>query len=528
MVHNAALVRSLGMIRSAGRPVGLCAAIACAWALLGAGCGDAVNLANWPCPCANDRGYYCCTSRNVCLPTGATCPAPGSDGSVGDAGQDTADGPASMSPGLGPPAPDAADDTVSPPASAVDGGDDSAPDGPSVPPGQVVSGYFHSCYLAASGKVWCWGGNDRGQLGDGTLTARNRPTLVPGLSDVRKIVVGVAFTCALHESGTVDCWGQNRYRQLGLPDKEDRLRPTRVPDLDGVTDLAAGYDHACALRGGSASNIVCWGRNLRGELTSGDPDANGHVVVAGVEGAGAIAVGAGTNFSCALLRDQRVNCWGEGSYGSLGDRTADAWSPPGLVDGVSGVQALSLRGRLACALLANATVSCWPGDSFVPSGSTPDPRSRPKVVEGLDQVARIFRGYGGLCVVKNDHTAHCRGGPLGDGTKENRTVGGHDRGDGGRRLFVRGRRRLQGLLLGRQHRRRAGRRHHRGPRRSGAGQRAARRGRQRGARARLRQPGRWRGQVLGAGAGQHEAVDPTRVGGRHSPRGQRRGGHRRG
>ncbi|MBK6534435.1 MAG: hypothetical protein IPF99_34190 [Deltaproteobacteria bacterium] len=61
---------------------------------------------------------------------------------------------------------------------------------------QMVVGYLHTCARLGDGSVRCWGNNRYGQLGDGTVTNRSNPTLVPGLTGVVELAAGGQHTCA--------------------------------------------------------------------------------------------------------------------------------------------------------------------------------------------------------------------------------------------------------------------------------------------------------------------------------------------
>src|SRR4051812_45951368 len=71
----------------------------------------------------------------------------------------------------------------------------------------VVLGDDHSCALTLSGRVYCWGRNYSGQLGDGTRSDRSRPTLVQGIDQISQLAAFGARTCATRRDGTVFCWG---------------------------------------------------------------------------------------------------------------------------------------------------------------------------------------------------------------------------------------------------------------------------------------------------------------------------------
>ncbi|UJR86007.1 RCC1 domain-containing protein [Sandaracinus amylolyticus] len=78
--------------------------------------------------------------------------------------------------------------------------------------------------------VWCWGANDRGQLGDGTLEDRTTPVRVLDVDDAGSIACGEAHAC-VSLFDRVLCWGDNRFGQLGVPSGEldHALRPIEVP-----------------------------------------------------------------------------------------------------------------------------------------------------------------------------------------------------------------------------------------------------------------------------------------------------------
>ena len=132
----------------------------------------------------------------------------------------------------------------------------------------ISAGGHHTCSLS-SGGVKCWGRNEHGQIGDGTLNLQTTPVDVYGLSmGVHAISVSALHTCVLMMAGSVKCWGNNESGQLGDGTTANELTPTDVVGLStGVTSLSTGYSHNCAIL--ASGKIMCWGENLDGELGDG-------------------------------------------------------------------------------------------------------------------------------------------------------------------------------------------------------------------------------------------------------------------
>ncbi|KDD72949.1 hypothetical protein H632_c2702p0, partial [Helicosporidium sp. ATCC 50920] len=140
----------------------------------------------------------------------------------------------------------------------------------------VSAGGAHACAVVAdaSHTAYCWGGNQFGQLGNGSTTDSSTPVGVQPVSAIYvEMFAGDAHTCALASDGSLHCWGSNDYGQLAqAADVTQNVAPTRVlvPDDDTSTVwnlAAAGLRNSCATSGSGA--LYCWGFGGKGAIGNG-------------------------------------------------------------------------------------------------------------------------------------------------------------------------------------------------------------------------------------------------------------------
>lgn len=254
----------------------------------------------------------------------------------------------------------------------------------------VAGGPYHSLALKADGTVWTWGWNPLGQLGDGTTTTRLRPVAVPGLTGVVAISAGMLHSLAVRSDGSVWSWGWNGAGQLGDGSLVDHRLPARVVGISGATGVAAGGLHSLAVKGDGT--VWSWGWNVFGQL--GDDSAVDRRVPTAVVGlAGARAVSAGWYHSIALKADGTVAGWGLGHVGQTGNGSSASSLIPVVALGIGNVVAIASGAHHNVALLADGQVMAWGWDHFGQLGfDHANDHAHPTVISALNHTSAIGAG----------------------------------------------------------------------------------------------------------------------------------------
>lgn len=165
----------------------------------------------------------------------------------------------------------------------------------------------HSCAVLSTGKIKCWGRNDFGQLGNGSVAKSNVPVEVLEIENAVQVSVGSLGTCARLSDGTVKCWGRNDFGQLGDGTNSNSLTPVPVYALRNVVHISSGGENTCARK--SNGVLVCWGNNAEGELGNGG-DQNSSIPV-NVKNIISISnMDVGESHACAVLTNGKAKCWG--------------------------------------------------------------------------------------------------------------------------------------------------------------------------------------------------------------------------
>lgn len=334
---------------------------------------------------------------------------------------------------------------------------------------QVAAGDLFSCALSSSGAVKCWGVDSRGQLGQHGITVGDEPgemgAALPAIDlgsglRAQALARGGGHLCALLEGGRVKCWGSGG-PELGVGDREERgdnlgELGDALPAIDlgtGRTALqvAAGWGFSCVLL--DNGQVKCWGGfpcalGLEGPGDVGDaPGELGDNLPAVNLGTGrtATAIAAGPVRACAVLDNGWLKCWGGNNWGDLGygDLLARGCAPGEMGDHLPPIdlgtgrtaRQISLGEEFSCALLDDDSIKCWganwggvlgQGDNVF-RGAAPGEMgdALPPIDLGAGRTAQaVVAGDSHACALLDDASVKCWGsnydGQLGIGDDQDR------------------------------------------------------------------------------------------------------------
>ncbi|MBD8478598.1 RCC1 domain-containing protein [Microbacterium sp. CFBP 8794] len=225
-----------------------------------------------------------------------------------------------------------------------------------------IAAQRNGCYALSAGKVYAWGWNNWGQVGDGTTVDRDRPTLVSGLSGVITLAAGRVNGLVILADKTVRAWGAaNEKGQVGNGSTSNQLTPVTVTGLSDIVQLAGGNDTHSALK--SDGTVWAWGANDQGQVGDGTNITQlTPVMVAPLNPVRYSAIARGGDTGYAIVADaKQVVAWGRNNEGQVGSGPAGAPTEllPREVDGMTNIVILAAGVSSAYAKKADSTVFAW-------------------------------------------------------------------------------------------------------------------------------------------------------------------------
>ena len=258
------------------------------------------------------------------------------------------------------------------------------------------------------GKIWAWGGNSIGFLGDNTTTDKSSPIIVAnGFTDWCQLSVGDNHNLGIRTNGTAWAWGGGACGRLGDNTVVNKSSPVSV--VGGFTDwcqVSAGLCHSLGVR----QNGTAWGWGLNASGQLGD-----NTVI--TRSSPVSVVGGFTDWCQASAHDRQsvavrtngtVWTWGVNFYGRLGDNTTTSKSSPVSVVGdfMDWCQVSTGLGFML-AVRQNGTAWAWGGNASGQLGdNTTVSKSSPvSVVGGFTDWCQVSAGTNHGLAVRQDGTA---------------------------------------------------------------------------------------------------------------------------
>jgi alpha-tubulin suppressor-like RCC1 family protein len=215
---------------------------------------------------------------------------------------------------------------------------------------QIANGNRHRCALLSNGRVVCWGANDWGTLGNGSLvdSAAGGPVYVHNaangtctaadqsgcLTDIVEISVELYHVCARASTGHAYCWGDNSTRQIGDNTTTDKLVPFRI--LDNANTVEGGSDGVLntvvsitTMSRGSAA-VLADGRFVRWGYDEGTASNVVYPTVKSDASNDFVQAFGASLFTCGKRATGATSCFGRNDYGGIGvgnnTQTIAAWT----------------------------------------------------------------------------------------------------------------------------------------------------------------------------------------------------------
>jgi alpha-tubulin suppressor-like RCC1 family protein len=248
----------------------------------------------------------------------------------------------------------------------------------------------HALAIKLDGKVWSWGWNAYGQLGDNTVVNRSSPVLSVNSNQWQQVAGGFDFSLAIDDYDDLWSWGHNNKYQLGLGDTIDRSSPVISPVSANWIAIAAGYDHGAAID--SNNKLYCWGSNAYGQC--GNPIATPQIISpteTSLSGTNWEKVACGKYYTIALKDDGGIWAWGNNVLGQFGNSSVVNSDVPVQVQYTDWVNVTTggqfsagIRWRLGPTPTPSYTPSPTPSGSATPTPTftpsvTPSPTPTPTI-----------------------------------------------------------------------------------------------------------------------------------------------------
>lgn len=285
---------------------------------------------------------------------------------------------------------------------------------------QVSAGYYHTCAIRVDHHLFCWGQDNRSQLGNGGANADSAvPVEVSGGATWKSVSAGSASTCAIRLTGHLFCWGRDDFGQAGNGPGTtgDQATPVQVGSASDWKSVSDGLgETVCGRR--ANKRIYCWGRDNNGQVGNG-PGGFGDVLAPTAVGTNAdwTSVSTGGYHTCGRRSNGRVYCWGDDLDGAVGDGGSLPGADRSVPTQVAGNHAdwTSVVSGIthSCGRRASGRLYCWGSDidgGLGNGGGGNTSKSSPgQVSGGATNWKAVFAGSYVTCATKTTGQLFCWG-----------------------------------------------------------------------------------------------------------------------
>ncbi len=277
---------------------------------------------------------------------------------------------------------------------------------------KVAKGNRHTCAIRSDQKLYCWGYNTNGNIGDGTTVNRLLPVAVDAATNYAHIAAGQFFTCGITSTGVLKCWGLNSNNQLGDGSTTQRTTPTIINSGISYKALAQTANSTmCAIT--SSDVLKCWGFNNFGQVGVGGTTNTAFPTVVD-SGVSYSSVVASIGHTCGLTTTGILKCWGQNSSSQLGDGTTTDRQLPAVFDSGTNYSAIGLNGQgSSCGITVAGALRCAGLRSAgIAAAVTEDGFGQSTGVVTVDSgttYANLYSGYSTICGRTDTSVTKCAG-----------------------------------------------------------------------------------------------------------------------
>jgi len=267
----------------------------------------------------------------------------------------------------------------------------------------ISVGGSHQCGIR-SGKLYCWGNNDNGQVGNGGDNRQDVPDQIGGSSAWTAVSAGAAHTCGIRDR-KLYCWGSDSEGQLGNGSGGSRDEPQQIGSASWIA-VTAGSAHTCAIR--SDRILACWGSDEHGQIGNGPGGSPTKPTL--VSAAHWKSISAGAGHTCGVRTDGMIACWGDDSDGQIGNGSGGSPTRPTRISDGSWKSVSAGRAH-SCGIRSDNLLACWGSDASgqIGNGSGGNATKPVKVTTSFTDWRLVSAGGAHSCATRGTGALYCWG-----------------------------------------------------------------------------------------------------------------------